>query len=257
MRRRLEAVTKIPLAVQVAPLAAPETHWTRALVTPARAHLAGAARLPTIVCDRGLWAGTEVWWLDEPGRLCVVPANTTLAVTVEARAHAAAGAGRCRGCRVQTVRHGPGKTARTERLTTAVVGITGLTTDDQDGTAEQRRHAQRRDCQPNLRQAVVGRQWHGRDDGPGGQTVFLTKAAVPQPWPPFDDDADRHLLEPCGMKEATPPWELGHPPQNSARAVRGHVVFTRLMLALATAYRLQGEPAATGGEPVGWQRWRR
>ena len=73
MRRLLEAVTKIPLAVQVAPLDAPETHGTRALVTPARAHLAGAARLPTIVCDRGLWAGTEVWWLDEPGLLCVVP----------------------------------------------------------------------------------------------------------------------------------------------------------------------------------------
>jgi hypothetical protein len=30
-----------------------------------------------------------------------------------------------------------------------------------------------------------------------------------------------------------------------------------LMCALATAYRLQGEQAATGGEPVGWQRWRR
>jgi hypothetical protein len=39
--------------------------------------------------------------------------------------------------------------------------------------------------------------------------------------------------------------------------VRVHVVFTVLMFALATAYRLQGEQAATGGESVGWQRWRR
>jgi hypothetical protein len=29
------------------------------------------------------------------------------------------------------------------------------------------------------------------------------------------------------------------------------------MLALATAYRLQCEREAPGGEPVGWQRWRR
>ncbi|HEX9868315.1 MAG TPA: hypothetical protein VGC99_06905 [Candidatus Tectomicrobia bacterium] len=36
-----------------------------------------------------------------------------------------------------------------------------------------------------------------------------------------------------------------------------HVVFTRLMFALATAYRLPCEREATGGKPVGWQRWRR
>ena len=29
------------------------------------------------------------------------------------------------------------------------------------------------------------------------------------------------------------------------------------MFALATAYRLQCEREAMGGEPVGWQRWRR
>jgi hypothetical protein len=39
--------------------------------------------------------------------------------------------------------------------------------------------------------------------------------------------------------------------------VRVHVVFTLLRLALATAYRLPCEREATGGEPVGWQRWRR
>ena len=38
---------------------------------------------------------------------------------------------------------------------------------------------------------------------------------------------------------------------------RVHVVFTRLMFALFTAYQLPYEPEATGGEPVGWQRWRR
>jgi hypothetical protein len=30
-----------------------------------------------------------------------------------------------------------------------------------------------------------------------------------------------------------------------------------LMFALATAYRLECEREAMGGEPVGWQRWRR
>ena len=39
--------------------------------------------------------------------------------------------------------------------------------------------------------------------------------------------------------------------------MRVHVLFTLLMFALATAYRLQGKRAAMGGEPVGWQRCRR
>jgi hypothetical protein len=36
-----------------------------------------------------------------------------------------------------------------------------------------------------------------------------------------------------------------------------HVLCTLLLLALATAYRLPCERGARGGEPVGWQRWRR
>jgi hypothetical protein len=49
---------------------------------------------------------------------------------------------------------------------------------------------------------------------------------------------------------------VGHT-QKTARAVQVHGVFTRLMFALATAYRLPCEREATGGEFVGWQRWRR
>jgi hypothetical protein len=74
---------------------------------------------------------------------------------------------------------------------------------------------------------------------------------------PFDDYDDRSLIENCCIKEAKQQWDLGHPPQKTGRAVRVHVVFTFLMFALATAYRLRCEHAAVGAEPVGWQRWRR
>jgi hypothetical protein len=103
----------------------------------------------------------------------------------------------------------------------------------------------------------VVRQWHGWNDGPGGTTVFLTNASVQQPLHPFDDDDDRSLMEHCGIKEAKPPWNLGHPPQNTGRAVRVHVLFTFRMVALATAYRLRCEPAEVRAEPMGGQRWRR
>jgi hypothetical protein len=39
--------------------------------------------------------------------------------------------------------------------------------------------------------------------------------------------------------------------------VRVPVVFTLLLVALATAYRRPYEREATAGKPIGWQRWRR
>ena len=45
------------------------------------------------------------------------------------------------------------------------------------------------------------------------------------------------LIEHCGIQESTQPWRVKHPPQYTARAVRGHILFPVLRCALATAYR--------------------
>jgi Transposase DDE domain len=253
----IDARTKLPLAAKVVPIQEHETLSLRALVTQARINLAGYARLHKVVFDKGFLDGTDLWWLDQQGIRFVVPAKANMAVTADARAQAAAGEEITLGRRAHTVRHGQGKAAWRERLETEVVGITGLTTYDQYGTADHGRHAHRRDFQPNLINAVVVRKWNNRDYGPGGKTVFLTNASVQQPLQPFDDYDDRSLIENCCIKEAKQQWDLQHPPQKTARAVRVHVMFTLLMFALATAYRLQGEGEALRGEPVGWQRWRR
>jgi hypothetical protein len=89
----IDAVTKIPLAVKVVQIQEHEALWTRAVVTQARANLAGYARLHKVVFDRGFLAGTDLWWLDQQGIRFVVPAKTTMAVTADARALAAAGEG--------------------------------------------------------------------------------------------------------------------------------------------------------------------
>jgi hypothetical protein len=253
----MDAATKMPLAGKVVPIQEHEVLSMRALVTQARTNLAGHARLHKVVFDQGFLDGTDLWWLDQHDILFVVPAKDNMAVTVDAQAQAAAGEGVTVGRRAHTVRHGHGKTASTERLETEVVGIAGLTTYDQYGTPEHGRHSNRRDFQPNPINAVVVRQWRNRDDGPGGKTVFLTNAPVDRPLQPFDDDDDRSLIENCYIKESKQQWSWKHPPQKTARAVRVHVMFTLLMFALATAYRLQCEQEETGGELVGWQRWRR
>jgi hypothetical protein len=198
----IEARTKIPLAAKVVPIQEHETLSLRGLVTQARTTLAGSTRLHKVVFDKGFLDGVDLWWLHQHGILFVVPAKGNMAVTVDAQAQAAAGEGVTRGRRVHTVRHGQGKTARSERLETEVVGIAALTTYDQYGTPEQGRRRNRRAFQPNPINAVVVRKWHGRDFGPGGKTVFLTNAPVEKPLQPFDDDDDRSLIENCCIKES-------------------------------------------------------
>ena len=142
---------------------------------------------------------------------------------------------------MHTVRHGHGQTAWSERLETEGVGIAALTTEAPSGTPEHGRQHHRRDCQPHPLNAVVVRQGHGRDCGPGGTTVLLPKAPVAKPWQPFDGDDDRRLMEHGCIKERTPPWRGQQPPQKTARAVRVHVLVPGRLAALA--------PPAAGPEP--------
>jgi hypothetical protein len=253
----IDAHTKLPLAATVVPIQAHETRSLRALVTQARTTLVGHARRHKVVFDKGFLEGVDWWWLAPHGIVCVVPAKEHMAVTVDTRAQDAAGEGVTVGRQAHTVRHGQGRTAWSARLETEVVGITGLTTDDQYGTPKHGRQHNRCDFQPNAINAVVVRTWNNRAYGPGGKTVFLTNAAVEKPLQPFDDDDERSLIENCCIKESKQQWSVKHPPQKTARSVCVHVMFTLLMFALATTYRLQCEQEEVGAEPIGLQRWRR
>jgi hypothetical protein len=87
--------------------------------------------------------------------------------------------------------------------------------------------------------------------------VFLTNASMAKPLQPFDDDDDHSLMENYCITGVKQQWDMGHPPQKSERTVRVHVLFTLLLCALATAYRMHCEREAMGGELMGWQCWRR
>jgi hypothetical protein len=95
----------------------------------------------------------------------------------------------------------------------------------------------------------------GRRRDYGACAAFASR--VEHPLQPFNDDDDCRLIEHGCIKERKPQWSVKHPPQQTARAVRVHMMLTLLMFAWATAYHLQWAQADTGHEPVGWPRWRR
>ena len=118
----IEARTKLPLAAKVVKIQDHEALCTRDLVTQARTNLADHACLRRMLFDRGFLDGADLWWLAQQGIGFVVPAKEKMAVTTDARALAAGGAGVV-ARRVHTVAHGQGKHRWTERLETEVVGI--------------------------------------------------------------------------------------------------------------------------------------
>jgi len=89
----LEAVTKIPLAVKVGKIQEHETHWTRALVTQARAKSGRPCPPAQGGLDRGFWDALNLVVARQQGLCVVVPAKANMAVTADARAQAAAGEG--------------------------------------------------------------------------------------------------------------------------------------------------------------------
>ena len=118
----IEARTTLPLAAKVVKIQDHEALFTRDLVTQARTNLADHACLRRMLFDRGFLDGADLWWLAQQGIGFVVPAKENMAVTTDARALAAGGAGVV-ARRVHTVAHGQGKHRWTERLETEVVGI--------------------------------------------------------------------------------------------------------------------------------------
>jgi hypothetical protein len=124
-----EARTKLPLAAKVVKIQDHAALLTRDLVTQARPTLADHACLRRMLCDRGFLDGAALWGLAQQGIGFVVPATEKRAVTTDARALAAGGAGGV-ARRVHTVAHGQGKHRWTDRLETEVVGIADCTTSD-------------------------------------------------------------------------------------------------------------------------------
>jgi len=231
----IEVRTRLPLALALDKIQAYEGTYLVPLVEQAQANLGDHARIVKVVADRGYLDGQDLWALDRRGIVFVVVAKDGMHLRADAQALART---ERPVERRQVIRHGHGRTARTETLVTRLVGISKLTSYDAYGTAEHTTRANRADFAGNPLNAVVVLTWNNREY-PDGGTVYLTNGPVVDPFVVFDDYDWRSVIENGIFKEGKHPWHLEHAPQKTEAAVVLHCYFTLITMALCTAFRLQ------------------
>lgn len=244
----IEVRTRLPLAMALGKIQEYEGQWLIPLVTQAQENLGTRARIAQVVIDRGYLDGADLWQLDQRGITFVIVAKAGMAVREDA--HALAQEVKPVE-RVRVVRHGHGKTARTEELKTRLVGIKGLTTYDAYADPTEAVQRNRADYTPQRINAVVVRTWENREYPEGG-IVYLTNGSVKDPFVVFDEYDWRSVIENGIFKEGKHPWHLTHFPQKTEQAVLVHCFFTLTVMALCTAFRLwkaQGAPEAQEDAP--------
>jgi hypothetical protein len=129
-----------------------------------------------------------------------------------------------------------------------VVGVAGLGSYDQYGTAEHATQANRTDFVANPINAVVVTAWAGHVSAPGKETVFLTSLSVGVPLAVLDLYDLRSLIENTAFRELKQGWCLECYPKKTAAAVRGHVLLTVLTFTLVNAFQTrQGHRLAQQG----------
>jgi hypothetical protein len=241
----IEVQTRLPLAMKLVKIQDYEGRWLIPLLEQAQTNLGEQAQIETIVIDRGYLDGEDLWQVDQQGIRFVIVGKSNMAVVQDAQGVAKGERARVRE---RVVRHGHGKTATEERLRTELVGIEALTSYDSYGKTEETQHAQRRDYLGQPINAVVVRRWDNRVPK-GGGTVYLTNGDVRDPFVIFDTYDWRSVIENGIFKEGKHPWHLLRFPKRTEAAVRVHVFFTLLVMALCTAFRLwQAQAALTPTE---------
>ncbi len=233
----LEASTRIPIAVKVVQIQESECNYTLEMLELAQANLGGYSRIVKVVFDRGYLDGETLYEIDRRGIVFVIPAKGDMQVASAARGLAYSGGGKA-ATRVEKVRRGHGKNGWLEELRTRVVGLPGLTSYAPYGPAGNAKGQYRKDFVGNKINAVVVLEWENKEYTREKAVVYLTNAPVEDPFGVFDDYDGRSVIENVTFREGKQGWHLEHAPQKHETAVKLHVYFTLLGMALTTAYRL-------------------
>ena len=99
--------------------------------------------------------------------------------------------------------------------------------------------------------AVVINLWRNAPPHPNGERVYLTNAAITDPWPVVDGYDDRSWVENGLFRNSKQFWKLTRWfPQKTEAGVHSHLTFVVMVVAVATAYRLWDKAqAGTTAQP--------
>jgi hypothetical protein len=264
-----EAQAKVPLAIAIDDINAPDNLHAYAVLQQAKANVEGYATIRSVALDRGFLDGKLLWAIEQDGILIYIPAKSTMHITRDAReiarrAEAEAKRGRTLdGCLVserhETRTRGAGKNARQETLTTTLVGVTDLPCDwwNEEGSTSK---ANAKSFEPKRLHATVVLRWDGAPKDAEKEVVILTTDPSNDPFVAFDAYDDRSLIENSCNREAKEHWFLEHHPKRSEAGVRVHAYFVFLCMALMAGFRVEkakSDEAERRGQDTGITRYRR
>lgn len=264
-----EAQSKVPLAIAIDGINTSDNEHALSVLKQAQANVAGYATIRSVALDRGFLDGKLLWAIEQEGIVVYIPGKSAMHVTRDAReiarrAQAEAARGRTLdGCVVRE-RHvqrtrGAGRNAKTETLTTTLVGISELPCDwwGPEGSTSK---SNAKDFEPKLLRATVVLRWDGAPKDAEKEVVILTTDSSEDPFVAFDAYDERSLIENQCNREAKEHWFLERHPKRSEAGVRVHAYFVFVCMALVVGFRAEkakADEAERRGQERGITRYRR
>ncbi len=227
--------TLIPLAIKIVQIQDHEAPYLVALVQQAQANLAAHSRIVKLVLDRAYVDGPSLHALHAMGITFVVIAKSNMVVRDVALAEQE---GTTIYERRETVRRGQGREASTEEWVSQVRVVRDLRQWQNYRPPAEEGQRLTWEHRPGLT-AVIVNLWRNRAPTRDGGRVYLTNAAVTDPWTVVDGYDDRSWVENGLFRNSKQFWRLTRWfPQKTEAGVHSHLTFVAMMIAVATAFRL-------------------
>jgi len=227
--------TLIPLAIKIVQIQVHEAPYLVALVQQAQANLAPHSRIVKLVIDRAYVDGPSLYALHDMGITFVVIAKSNMVVRDVALAEQE---DTPIYERRETVRRSHGREASTEVWVSRVRVVSDLRQWENYRPAVEEGQRLTWEQRPVLT-AVIVKLWRNRTPNLDADRVYLTNAAVSDPWTVVDGYDDRSWVENGLFRNSKQFWNLTRWfPQKTEAGVHSHLTFVAMMLAVATAFRL-------------------
>ena len=227
--------TLIPLAIKIVQIQDHEAPYLVALVQQAQANLASHSQIVKLVLDRAYVDGPSLHALHAMGITFVVIAKSNMVVRDVALAEQE---GTTIYERRETVRRGQGREASTEEWVSQVRVVCDLRQWQNYRPPAEEGQRLTWEHRPGLT-AVIVTLWRNRAPTRDGGRVYLTNAAVTDPWTVVDGYDDRSWVENGLFRNSKQFWRLTRWfPQKTEAGVHSHLTFVAMMIAVATAFRL-------------------